>query len=378
MYPKKWLSIFFIVTTLLLLSIGVWNYVVDPYGFNNVVKVKKFNFYKKSNTGYPYRLKTNMVKKGTFETLLIGTSRMGVMNPNVVNKMLNTQTFNFSAPGSITEIQAEVFFYTLKNQKIKNVIYGIDFLSFNANIKLEEKFKDFATSIQKSMRNNEEVYNFDFYFSFDALVESMNVVKKNFAGSDELSRHYNANNGMLEYSNFIQELEEEGQFDYDTHIRDNLKGYYAYQRKGGLQKYQFSYEYLKYFRKVVVYCKTHDINLWVYIPPMYKNQFDALYGYGIYKEFEQFKRELIQITDYVDFTGHNSITNKKENFWDGSHLKQEHTVLIMARILGKKSASLPDDFGRKVTKQNIEEHLKYLADGIEFFDINKSLSMASE
>ena len=369
---ERWLKIFFLTSLLVAGVIGSFNYLVDPYGLNHLVKVKKFNFYKHSNTGYAFRFKSNIFKNKKFNALMIGTSRIGVMNPEVVDGMLNSRTFNFASSGSITEIQRDLFFYALKNNQIENVIYGVDFLSLNGTIKLEEKFKEFC-NVQETLKKNNEIYNYDLYFNFDTLVESYDVVVENFLGKAKDEKKYNFQNGMRDYVDYISELEE-GKYNYDSQIAYSIKSYYASERTGGYQKYQFSKKYLMYIKEIVDYCQLHNIKLWVYIPPMYKDHFDALSPYGLYDEFEYFKRELLNIVNYVDFTGHNSITDNKVNFWDGSHLKKELTSLIMGRLLKVNDTHIPNDFGIFVTKDNLDMHLKKMRQSIQFYDLNKTLN----
>lgn len=364
---KKWLLLFALISFLIIAFVGGVNYFVDPYGMNNFKKVDKINVYKKSNTGYTFRFKTNIYRNNEFDTLLIGTSRVGVMDPEVVNKMLNGKTFNFSSSGSITEIQKDLFFYGVKNQKIKNVIYGIDFLSLNGSLILKERFKEFY-AVQDDLKNNRTIYNWDMYFNWDTLWSSIEVVHSNYSGVTKEKHRYRFQDGMRDYVDFIAE-EQEGTFDFEKHLKHSLKTYFPKTKRiSGYYNYRFSDQYLLHIKKIVTYCKENNINLWVYIPPMYRDHFDALYAYGIYDEFEEFKRKLVTIVDYIDFTGHNSITDAKESFWEGSHLKKELTPLVMGRIL-QKDIDIPDDFGVYVTHYNIESHLTNLKNSIEFYNL---------
>ena len=367
---KRWLKTLFLLCFFVAGMVGSINYVVDPYGLNNFIKIKKFNFYKKSNTGYAFRFKTDVFKSKNFDTVMIGTSRVGVMDPSVVDDMLGATTFNFASSGSITEIQRDLFFYSLRNNKIKNVIYGIDFLSLNGTITLKNKFKEFC-QVQEKLKNNQTIYNYDLYFNWETLSKSYDVVMKNFQGKGRVTKYYR-DNGMRDYVDYEEELKE-GSFDYDKEITYSLKSYYSPKRKGGYQNYVFSYHYLDYIREVVEYCKKNDIQLWVYIPPMDKKHFDALMSYGIYKEFELFKKELVKIVNYTDFTGHNSITDNHENFWEGSHLKKELTSMVMSKVLNDKSIDVAEDFGIYVTLDNIMEHLKKVRKSVQYFDINSTV-----
>lgn len=79
-----------------------------------------------------------------------------------------------------------------------------------------------------------------------------------------------------------------------------------------------------------------------------------------FNEFELFKKELVKITDYIDFSGHNEISENKNNYWDSSHLRVEMTKQVMAKIFNDKSIDIPQDFGVLVTEENIDEHLENL------------------
>lgn len=373
MRAKNWVLRFLGITFFIAGIIAGLNYIVDPYGLNDAVKRQGFNFYKLSNTGYTFRFKTNVYKASHYDTLLLGTSRVEVMDPEVVDGILGGKTFNFGSSGSITEIQRDLFFYGVHNQPIKNVIYGIDFLSLNGSIKLEEKFKEFCEA-EDRIEHNKAVNNYDLYFNYETLFDSFFVLKSNLMGKKMYHKRY-LKNGMRDYINYIKEWET-GKYNMNKRIKQSVQSYYSQHRKGGYQNYRLSLEYMQYIKEIVNYCKVNNIRLWVYIPPMYRDHFDALNAYGIYDEFEAFKRELVKVVNYIDFTGHNSVTDDKNYFWDGSHLRREFSGLVMAKVLDDESVEIPNDFGVMVTSENIETHLKNLREGLQPYDLNKTLEGA--
>lgn len=102
---------------------------------------------------------------------------------------------------------------------------------------------------------------------------------------------------------------------------------------------------------------------------MYSAHFDALSSAGYYDEFELFKKELAKITNYVDFTGHNTVSDNKHNYWDSSHLRKELTEVIMSKVFNKESTQAPSDFGKIITKDNIDNHLEILRSQIKHYDL---------
>ena len=370
MNGKKWIGIFFIFTIMSVGFVGGVNYVVDPNGLNNKFRINHINTAKESNTAYTTRFKANILGKGGFDTLLLGTSRIGVMNPDVVNNYLGCDSFNLEYPGSVAKIQKELFLYANNFNKIKNLVYGIDFMAFNKSRSIENDFKEFY-ELETKIQNNQLLSSYDFYFNAETLLKSSKVVLKNLVNKKNLQPGYSDKNGMREYKNFIKDLND-NRFQLDKEIKNSIKGYFR-PSTGIYKNYEFSNEYLEDFKETLLYCKENDIKVWVYIPPMYSEHYDAINSAGYFDEFELFKKELSKITEFMDFTGHNEITKNKNNYWDSSHLRKEMTETIMAKIFNDKTMNVPKDFGVLVTKQNIEEHLQNLREQIEFYDLNKSL-----
>ena len=365
---KKWIKLW--ATMIILVpTVALFNYIIDPYGMNEKWMIDGINNYKQTNTGYTYRFKTNIVMDKEFDTLLLGTSRIGVMDPEVVDGYLKGKSFNFESPASTVEMQYKLFMYTLKHNNIKNLVYGIDFMTFNKSRTLEKTFPEF-NELDEKIVAKERISNYDLYFNLETFKTSSTVLYKNLMNKKIVENRYLAKNGMRTYTEYQLNLKE-GLYDSKRSINDSFREYYN-NENGIYKNYEFSARYLDYFSKIIDECKKNDIKRWVYIPPMMSEHFDSLNSAGYFDDFEHFKRELAKITNYIDFTGHNSITTNKENYWDSSHLRVELTKPLMARVFNDLSHA-PKDFGVLVTEDNIEEHLKNLRDQLESFDLNKTL-----
>ncbi|PPB52081.1 hypothetical protein CDQ68_04585 [Campylobacter hyointestinalis subsp. hyointestinalis] len=355
---KRLIILFFILSLIVTIFVTTINFIVDPYGFYDKNNLSR----QKINIGIPATFKTTLLANGNFDAIMLGTSRIGVMDPIIVNDYLNANTFNLSYPGSNTEIQNKLFKYAhYYNPSLKYLIYSIDFMSFNAN-RDKSGFKEFY-DLKRKIEKFEKINNY-LYFNSSLFVKSIKLIlSKQAVDTMYLS------NGMRDYANYIKDLEN-GKFDLDDKIKREIDSYFA--PNGTYRKYKFSNEFLNYFKDMLEYCKKHNIKVFLYIPPMYSKHFDAIYMNNLYDEFELFKKELVKISNFIDFTGHNTISKNKNNYWDSSHLRRETTQIIMARIFNDKSVEVPDDFGVLVTKDNIEEHLSNLRKQINFHDSNKN------
>jgi hypothetical protein len=365
---KKWVKLWVILIVLIPI-IALLNYIIDPNGMNNKIVIDGVNSSKKSNTGYTFRFKTNRLIDDEFDTLMLGTSRIGVMDPKVVDVYTNGNTFNLESPASITEMHYKLFMYALKYNKIKNLVYGIDFMSFNGSRTIDKTFPQFK-GLESKIVNGEEISNYDLYFNLDTTKSSFYVLYKNLTNQKIVAERY-LQNGMRVFYQYIDSYKR-GTYSYTKRMQYTFHEYYN-SVNGIYKDYSYSDEYFKYFVKILEECKKNDIKVWVYIPPVYNLHFDSLKSAGYYDDFEKFKRELVKVTNYIDFTGRNTITNDSNNFWDSSHLKAKMTKPLMARIFKDKSVDVPNDFGVLVTPENIETHLKNLRSQLQEFNLTKVL-----
>ena len=348
MNTLKWIKIWFALICIIPLS-GIFNYVIDPYGFNKKILIKNINTVKEDNTPFTIKYKMPKVRENAWDNLMLGTSRIGLMDTNIVDNYLGGKTFTISQPGSAMAIQFDAFWYALKFNQIKNLVYSIDFMSFNKNLKFNNDYVQY----QDELQSFGHFYTHDIYINFNTLKKSLNTIQNNLSEQPKLNPFY-SENGMRNFLNYKQQLAN-GHLEINVNINKHLQKYFK--KDGIYANYKYSPEYMAMFKKIVNYCHKNAIKLYVYISPVYYQHFDAIKAAGLKTEFEKFKKELVKVTDFIDFTGVNSITSSKDNFWDSSHLRKEHTDLIMTKLFPNGNTAHPD-FGVMVTKENIAKHLQ--------------------
>jgi hypothetical protein len=329
MYSKRWIKYFFIFSLCIIGLIGLFNYIIDPYGLNQFVSLEKVNSKKISNTKITTRFKLNRIEAGEFDTLMLGTSRTGVIDPELVNKYLNANTFSLTYPGSVTEIHYNYLQYALEYNHVKNVIYGIDFMSFNEAKTVKKDFIDYY-DLKGEVENKDKIYNYDLYFSLDTFMKSVKVFYENFLGIKYTEKKYLYSSGMRDYIDNIEQLQKNN-FDIDKEIEKHIRDYFE-GNSAVYKDYKLSKEYLLYFRKIVELCNSKNIKLWVYIPPIYSQHYDRIMNSKYRKDFLLYKKHLAKIVDFIDFSGHNIITKNKHNYWDSSHLRKEKSYFVIDRL----------------------------------------------
>jgi len=365
MPARTWIKRWFLFS-LIIPFIGLFNYIVDPYGFNKLILIEGFNKIKESNAGFTIKYKMPQLAKGTWTNLMLGSSKIGVMDNHVVDRYLGGKTFNMDQPTPAMPIQFDAFMYAVHFNPVKNLIFAVDFLSFNKNLPLN---KDYL-QLKNRVRTYDHFTNLDLYLNIDTLKKSLEIIEKNFSGTAKRKLHFYPN-GMREYANYIDAYNK-GTFDPKKNIKKHLKLYFD-PEKGIYSHYEYSNTFMQQVKQIITYCRKHHIHTYVYISPVYVEHFYAIKAAGLLDEYEHFKRELVKITDYIDFTGVNSVTRNPNNYWDSSHLKIELTKVVMAKLFHDTSLKGYQDFGTMVTPNTIETHLTKQRKQYKAIDLNRLL-----
>lgn len=128
-------------------------------------------------------------------------------------------------------------------------------------------------------------------------------------------------------------------------------------------KNPFVQERLEEIKKITDLCKRNNIDVFFYFTPVYHQ----VYKNGILEDYNNFKREIVKITPFYDFTGLNPVTTNHRYFSDLIHGTEETGKLISDRIFYQDKNNPPKirDFGIYVTQDNIESHIKKMNEQME-------------
>ncbi len=332
-----------VFTGLVVLFIGAFNWVVDPYSYFHHNKLAK-----PKNVAKPLTFKLPIIKKGGIDNIMLGTSRIGVLKTEVISKYLSGKTFNLSSPSSLADEQLAILEYALKFNHVKNVIYSIDFMSVNGSRK--KRSSEFE-ELKEKIHNFEDVYsitNFKDLVTLDTTLATITTLRYNFTN---FRGTLYLQDGRRDYQG-IKEQIVNGKFVLEY----NTKNFIANEQ---YSPFSISEKNFKAIKSIVKLCKDKNIKLIVYTPPMYAPHFFAITTHLNY-EFFDFKKKLVEITDYVDLSGINTISKNSQNYYDESHLRENLSEIVFAKIFNDSSIKIPKDFGVLVTKENIESHLTKL------------------
>ena len=120
MKTKTWVVLFPIISLSLLILVIGFNYVVDPYGFNNKFRIHHINANKTQTDSQSRKFKLGLIEDRKIEGIFLGSSEMTFLgNTDYMQKMTGIKYFNFAFNEQEIYESYKYLEYILKNNKVK-------------------------------------------------------------------------------------------------------------------------------------------------------------------------------------------------------------------------------------------------------------------
>lgn len=372
---------------LTLLAVAVTNLAVDPYNIFRVVRIRGFNEKKGQATDNTRLCAAYDVRRVKPRSIILGSSR--TMRQLYCNHPgwdpRAKPCYNLSIPLSNAYENLRYFQHANQVAPLKEVVYGLDFYSFNSNMGNLLGFEEDRLAARADGTPNFYPAKdlFSAIISVDAFKDSIITVSR------QRDKTYNA---ILPNDPPADGIPPEF-FVFNKHPQQYFRGQLmgvvttGYARPGG---YRYSLyakggkkSMLDSLREMVSIARRDGVQLRLFISPEHAQLEEAAAMLGLWPVFEQWKRELVKIAgddgknnpvQLWDFSGYNSITTDppptaesertSRRFWDSHHYKKEVGDMILSRVFGVQDTGvrIPGDFGTRLTSRNIERRLKHIRD----------------
>lgn len=122
-------------------------------------------------------------------------------------------------------------------------------------------------------------------------------------------------------------------------------------------------ECLESVARIKAMCEEAGASFTYIISPLYETELDKYAN----EDLMEYYLRLVEITDFWDFSGYNSVAYEPRYFYDYAHFRNTVGTMALARMFNDDSVYVPGDFGIHVTEENITEHIS------SYFDKDKSL-----
>jgi hypothetical protein len=329
--------------------VGLINLTIDPYGILNSPTFPGLNKLKPAQDKNNKLFKTIDIIRLKPTTILGGSSRAILgLDPNH-SGLSDKNSYNLGIPGVHIDELNQYVEHAIKNQpNLKQIVVGIDFFMFNS---FEETNK-IEENLNKTIIPVETLLNT--IFSWQTLESSQSTFAKNREFPSFNPYYYK---GMRRLNT---KIENETNLPMKELFKNNLSNYLG--NPAYYKDYHLSEKSLQEFKKLASLCKSKNINLKVFISPEPAAQLEAIRVAGLWPVYEQWKREVSQVTPVWDFSGYNSINTEPirddmKHFLDSTHYTKEIGDRILNRLFSYQAKTVPNDFGIFLTPANIETHL---------------------
>lgn len=346
----------------LLLSMGIFNLFIDPYGIFNIMSIEGVNEIKttKFRSRNDWATTTiDTIKWGGYDTLFLGSSRAHRgLNPAYLSPVYHA--YNAAYPRSCFEDFYIILQPVFNEKRVKTVVIGIDFgMARTQNTLSVNNFK------------TRDVY--DYLFGFYTSLDSFLTLESNF-NKKQGTTTYLANGlkikGMPEVKT--------NRF-YKRHLNKMIKRFKR--RKIFKTKLEQGHGW-KFLRLIVTECKKNNIDLFLYFSPVHAELLEVFTEMGWAEDYKNLMRTVVQVANLEsgeisgegkimvwDFSGYNTITTEPyvtvgdyvpmKWYFECSHYKPAVGNMVLDAILKypERSSDIPDDFGILLTPENVEKRL---------------------
>lgn len=383
---KKYIKCLILVTLLLLVLVGGFNWLVDPYGIYGSPKIEGFNALKPEEITHTLMTKAYFVRRIKPEAIILGTSAAEWGNDPDHEGWSYQPVYNLGLPGVNIYTILRYLQHANDVQPLKQIVLGLDFDSFNIHILNTDAATEARLSVSYDGKENSFLGSLNeiiaTLFSFDALVSSFNTLSQekdalrlNDNGMYEIAEQDPANlngyHGINSYHGIF--LYEEGTYAKDSSWRNDFQ----------FENAKSDVPPFTYYREILQIVYSDGIDLRIFISPSHARLRELFANFGLWPSIEEWKHILVTINEEEarnygkkpfplwDFSGYDEFTTEAvpvENdtqtmmrWWiDPRHYKKELGDLILDRVFGYNDPGhfVPDDFGVLLNSGNIDSILQ--------------------
>lgn len=362
-----WIKVLLSLILIIVFSVCLINYIVDPYN------LYKTNLFKNKPKDYEQMRIVKILKIEEIKpvSLILGSSRAEVaIDPN--SSFFIKPAFNAANAGA-TIYESKLYLqHAINKSYIKKVLLVADWRMFN-----DERMSK-IDNIESLFLNKYHIYRY--LLNFKVLEDSIYTINNN----KQPSLYYDLGN-MKEY--YFQDIIIANGGHYKTMLSEEKK-YYKLLSNNNLYKDTQKSSFLD-FIEILELCYKNDIELDIVFGPSHIRQWEAFDYYKDYETLLTWKKDLVEIVQkvankfnkipfrIVDFAVYNEYTSEKipteENqsmvyHYEGSHYKPKLGEILLKSL---SSGYYHNNFGVELNIQNIDNHLQKLReDRIKFIDTN--------
>ncbi len=302
-----------------------WNYTLDTSGlFNRDFSQKRID----PNQRF-VKMRYILSQPQKYNAFCFGSSRVGNIDLEKVSNGLRFYNMTYTQ-GLPAEWLSDVQLFVKHGVVVKQILVGLDDFSFRIN---PEIHKEQWLSIPYTDDGNMKTY-------VSYLLRKPKKPDKQVESKGSIYDIYGTGRPLH------PERDEQIEADVQKHLTDTAS------QKPTRYEGNRIHATIEELRQLKAICDENNIELVFFINPINA----VTYRDTNLQEFNEFKYQLAQLTDYYDFSGLNDITTNNYYYYELSHYRPLVGDMIIERLFHGGS----NNFGFYVTKENVAEHIKVL------------------
>lgn len=333
MNQKKFFRMFAAIFLVLLGSVAAGNYYFDYYGVLRREDIFYGNQLSDRFVKMRYLLEDRGIDK--YDSYLWGSSRVQKMDV----KLTGQKTYNMGASVGMPEDCWRELKILLKNgAKIKTVYLGVDNFSYYADYAAEIKHDGIYRRPYQETRKDRLEYYADLLFQQE-------TVKRGARENNQPKGHeLITDTGVFFVPQFVEEKIE---YAPELYVKED-KFLKPIQQDNWKDK-RFA-QCLVVIKKIETLCRTNGIKLIVFFNPIHMTTYLA----DDMELMNRFKKELVKISPFWDFSGVNYVTANNYFWYETSHPRAFICDKILDTVSRQHKITWVPDFGIYVTPENVD------------------------
>ncbi|NER34458.1 MAG: hypothetical protein F6J93_10605 [Oscillatoria sp. SIO1A7] len=349
--------------------VTLFNLAIDPYTTFNSPAILGFNKVKPKQDKQVRMYKAIAITRLQPKIVFIGSSRteFGLDPSHPVFE--GDRPYNLAVTGANIYEAKRYLDHAIANQpNLKKAIVGLDFFMFNDRGKNAPDFRESRLGVDRFTIPDK----INSLFSIDAFIASLITIQSNLKETNAPGYFYSDGRRVPGYYRKHVYLNQHNRWIFKASLRRNR---FLIGGDKPEERSNISEKYLNSLKAIVEICQTQKIDCQFFISPSHVSQWEFIRLSGVWPLFEQWKREIVEITPVWDFSGYNSITTepigrRMKYYLDNSHYLKPVGDLLLNRIFQYREESVPGDFGVKIDTDNIESHLEKIRSDREVWSLN--------
>jgi hypothetical protein len=319
MRPARRLVMMLLALVALCASAVTVNYLINPYGAWRTALIDPI--FREDND--PRMTTPYLVRTTRPHTLLVGSSRVRV-GMHIVQG-LRDGILNGALQGADAEEAVEVVRVALRNPKLKRIVWGVDFFSFD-----ESRTVDRETMAR--LHGNPWTMFSETLLNLAALDAGRREFDRAYHGSKALRARWTiampwpqAELCRMLAGSDHSELASAGDAKIQRRLIGDVPDYTGY---------RLSQRKLRDFAAAVALARRRGVEVIVFVPPISVYVLEMIRQSGQWPTFQQWKRDLLAAGPYWDFSGYSAFALSPELFRDVMHFKTAVGHQLLRRLLG--------------------------------------------